>query len=224
MTSKLALLAAVSAFSLLGVPLGAKADQINLLGTNGVGINLTGNGTLVNVNIPVAFGDGAVFQSGATNTLGNYTLGPVNFNAGPNVNELYAAGANSESFAYTDAVDSLTGTIHWTAIQDNTTNPKFFGSLVVATSTGSAAFTAAFPVGGNNAIDMTTSALGGLCGATPHPCTLDDIVAGSLSRTVGVSSGEIVPGPIVGAGLPGLVAACGGLLALARRRRRKQTA
>jgi hypothetical protein len=35
------------------------------------------------------------------------------------------------------------------------------------------------------------------------------------------SSGSSVPAPIVGAGLPGLIAACGGLVALARRRRQR---
>ena len=41
------------------------------------------------------------------------------------------------------------------------------------------------------------------------------------SGNVLLSSISAVPGPIVGAGLPGLIAACAGLLALARRRRRQ---
>jgi hypothetical protein len=50
------------------------------------------------------------------------------------------------------------------------------------------------------------------CGATQPTCP------GGLTGPVDVSQ---VPGPVVGAGLPGLVMACGGLLALGRRRRQK---
>jgi hypothetical protein len=44
--------------------------------------------------------------------------------------------------------------------------------------------------------------------------------AGGLPAHFGIRV-DAVPGPIVGAGLPGLVAACGGLLALVRRRRQR---
>jgi hypothetical protein len=51
-----------------------------------------------------------------------------------------------------------------------------------------------------------------------------DIVGAGTFNAAFVLNGVAVPGPIVGAGLPGLIAACGALLALARRRRFGATA
>lgn len=54
-------------------------------------------------------------------------------------------------------------------------------------------------------------------GACATPCTDFNTIT-----TTGFASHDVpVPAPIVGAGLPGLVMACGGLLALARRRRQQ---
>jgi hypothetical protein len=50
----------------------------------------------------------------------------------------------------------------------------------------------------------------------------DDVNGGGLSSWT--TYGNPVPGPIVGAGLPGLLAACGALFALARRRRQQRVA
>jgi hypothetical protein len=44
---------------------------------------------------------------------------------------------------------------------------------------------------------------------------------GSATTSILTNAYSVVPGPIAGAGLPGLVAACGGLIGLARRRRRQ---
>jgi hypothetical protein len=63
------------------------------------------------------------------------------------------------------------------------------------------------------AIDQAIFTGSGCCQASDGP---ENIFAVSVVNPV--------PGPIAGAGLPGLLAACGGLIALARRRRKQVVA
>jgi hypothetical protein len=80
---------------------------------------------------------------------------------------------------------------------------------------GSASFTGPFL---GTELDLATRAISGLYSIT----AVYDIIAGAgITGTSNATIHVSVPGPVVGAGLPGLLAACGALIALARRRKRQ---
>ena len=183
---KLNLLSGVVALGLLSVPVGAQAAIISLASTTD-GITLTVTGTLVDVSIAAGTGSGS-FLNGTI--PGTYSLGAVSLTAGPNVAERYPVTVQSpasEAFTYSDSAgNALTGDIHWNFLQDNTHNPKFFGSMTVLTSSGSAGFMATWSLSSIDAIDFTTTGIGG--GFAPWT---------RWSRHTGLQRSEYLPGRLL---------------------------
>jgi len=72
----------------------------------------------------------------------------------------------------------------------------------------------------NNSLSITANGILTLTGFDPTPGTFFYSTQAPGSTVTFSATSVAVPGPVVGAGLPGLIAACGGLLMLARRRRK----
>ncbi|HEX3339245.1 MAG TPA: hypothetical protein VHT68_08735 [Pseudolabrys sp.] len=204
--------AALVAAGTLVIPLAALADQISLGATSGSYLYTANGGGLVNVSTNgVSISGTATFDGDS----GAYTLGNASFNVGPeNTGRFPTSG--TQSFSYTSLVDTdhLAGAITWSFLQDGTTTPKFFGSILVSSVTGDAAFAAAFMVGQILNINLTSQALSG-------GNTLESVAAGARASAL-VGSGLVSNVPLPGA-LPLFVTGLGALGLLGWRRKRKAT-
>jgi hypothetical protein len=169
---------------------GAQAAQITF-GPSSQSITFTGNGAnSVTVSSPTL--TGSAFDT--TNaSVGTFTITPLSLTAGPQSAGLFAAGANTETFTYTNPDgDSITETWHITVIQDNTPQPKFFGAGTTTAISGDAAFLAAFgAVGGSDSFDWIEMPLA--CTTAANCTTLDQLATTTTSATAPISSGEKFP-------------------------------
>jgi hypothetical protein len=182
---KTTLLMAIGLAALWGS--GAQAAQITF-GPSGQSITFTGNGAnSVAVSSPTL--TGSAFDP--TNGLvGSFTLSALSFSAGPQNAGIFSAGANTETFTYANPDgDTLTETWHVNFIQDNTPQPKFFGTGTTTAISGDAAFLAAFgPIGTIDAFDFTEMPL--TCAVPANCATLDQLATTTTSASAPISSGE----------------------------------
>ena len=152
-------------------------------------------------------------------------------------------GAGDASFAFSSSLSNLS-----LAIQPGTTNASTWtpvGPVASLMEDGLVFHTSAYGAdanrspslgAGNNVLILTITAPGltaatfvadlqaatnpGGNPVTPAAFFAADVLNTNNGATGIINFGVPVPGPIVGAGLPGLIAACGALIAFARRRRR----
>ena len=201
----------------LGVPFSANAAQISLSATSQTWLFTGNGGGLVNVSTNGSATSGSATFDG---DMGAYMLGSssTSFIVGPESMNQFPAAANSVPFMYQGLFDAdrLTGTITFSFLQDGTTTPKFFGTMLVNSVTGDAAFTAAFMTGEILNINPITQAL------SPPGSTLESVAAVARANAP-IGSGLVSTIPLPGA-LPLFATGLGTLGLLSWRRKRKAAA
>src|SRR5438105_4641013 len=127
MNAKLLILPMIAASLLYGSP--ANAAQITF-GASAQNITFTGNGAgALSISSPTLTGS-AFYDADA---LGSYSISAISFTTGVHTaTGNFTPNANSGTFTFASPDgDTLTETITWTLIQDDTLQPKFFGTGVV---------------------------------------------------------------------------------------------
>ena len=182
--------------------------------------------------------------AGNSVTVTDVTTGTINVTASlPASWSFITTGAGDASFAFSSSLSNLS-----LAIQPGTTNQLTWttvGPVASLMEDGLVFHTSAYGAdanrspslgAGNNVLVLAITAPGltaatfvadlqaatnpGGNPVTPTPFFAADVLNNNNGATGIINFGVPVPGPIVGAGLPGLIAACGALIAFARRRRR----
>lgn len=180
----------LAAVALVAGPLlwasGAQAAQITFA-NSAQDITFTGNGAgALSISSPVL--SGSAFYD--ADPLGTYSISAMSFTTGVHTaTGNFTPNANTGTFTFTGGDgDTLTQTITWTLIQDDTLQPKFFGTGVVTSASGDAAFLADFHVGATDQLDFITMPLSG-------GVTLLALSSTTGSETAHISSGEKFPVP-----------------------------